>query len=82
MNKAIEPFLQTGGSLDKRNDMLNRSQRDLASQQQALDFRIESLTTSLTKKYIAMDVAVGKLKSQADSITSLFSAMEAQKKNS
>ncbi|MGH8380243.1 flagellar filament capping protein FliD [Pseudomonas sp.] len=82
MNKATEPFLQIGGALDKRNDALNRSQRQLASQQQALDFRIESLTTSLTKKYIAMDVAVGKLKAQAANISSLFSALEAQKKNS
>ncbi|HWD31084.1 flagellar filament capping protein FliD [Pseudomonas caricapapayae] len=80
MNKAIEPFLQSGGSLDKRNDALNRSQRYLASQQEALDFRIESLTNSLTKKYIAMDVAVGKLKSQAAGITSLFEAMNAQAK--
>lgn len=80
MNKAIDPFLQSGGSLDKRNDALNRSQRYLASQQEALDFRIESLTTSLTKKYIAMDVAVGKLKSQAAGITSLFEAMNAQAK--
>lgn len=81
MNKAIDPFLQTGGSLDKRSDTLNRSQRDLASQQEALDFRIDSLTTSLTKKYIAMDVAVGKLKAQASSITSLFEALNAQKKS-
>ncbi|MNC39153.1 Flagellar hook-associated protein 2 [compost metagenome] len=80
MNKAIDPFLQSGGSLDKRNDALNRSQRYLESQQQALNFRIDSLTTSLTKKYIAMDVAVGKLKSQAAGITSLFDAMNAQAK--
>ncbi|MBM3109054.1 flagellar hook protein FliD [Pseudomonas sp. FFUP_PS_473] len=82
MNKAMEPFLKSGGSLDSRNDALNRSQRQLASQQEALDYRIESLTTSLTKKYIAMDIAVGKLKSQADGITSMFDAMNAQAKNS
>ncbi len=80
MTKAIDPFLQSGGSLDKRNDALNRSQRYLESQQEALNFRIDSLTTSLTKKYIAMDVAVGKLKSQAAGITSLFEAMNAQAK--
>ncbi|MEG1625785.1 flagellar filament capping protein FliD [Pseudomonas sp.] len=80
MNKAIDPFLQSGGSLDKRNDALNRSQRYLASQQESLDYRIESLTNSMTKKYIAMDIAVGKLKSQADGITSLFEAMNAQAK--
>ncbi|WP_342622875.1 flagellar filament capping protein FliD [Pseudomonas alkylphenolica] len=82
MNKAIEPYLQSGGVLDKRNDTLNRAQRNLASQQEALDFRIESLTASLTKKYIAMDVTVGKLKAQADGITSMFDAMNAQAKNS
>ncbi|MDD1974992.1 flagellar filament capping protein FliD [Pseudomonas tussilaginis] len=82
MNKVMEPFLQSGGTLDKRNDALNRSQRYLASQQEALDFRIESLTNSLTKKYIAMDVAVGKLKAQGDSITSLFDALNAQAKKS
>lgn len=82
MNKAIEPYLQSGGVLDKRNETLSRAQRDLAAQQQALDFRIESLTASLTKKYIAMDVTVGKLKAQADGITSMFDAMNAQAKNS
>lgn len=82
MNKAIEPFLQSGGTLDKRSDALNRSQRQLESQQEALDYRIESLTASLTKKYIAMDVAVGKLKAQGDSIASLFDALNAQAKKS
>jgi flagellar hook-associated protein 2 len=82
MGKAIEPYTQTGGILDQRTATLNRTQTRLASDQEALDRRVETLTAVLTKKYNKMDELVGKLKATANNITSMFEAISAQQKNS
>ena len=82
MNKAIEPYLQTGGILDSRKNGLDKLQTDLENQKAALDRRITSLTESLTKRYVAMDTLVGKLEAQRKNIASMFASIEAQQKNS
>lgn len=82
MNKAIDPYIKTGGILATRTNNLNEVQKRLDQQQEDLDRRVELMTASLTKKYIAMDTVVGKLKAQANSITSIFDAITAQQKNS
>lgn len=82
MNKAIEPYIKSDGILTSRTNNLNTLQKRLDQQQEDLDRRVELLTASLTKKYIAMDTVVGKLKAQANSITSIFDAITAQQKNS
>lgn len=80
MTKAITPYTKTGGILTTRSDDLNKAKTKLANDQLALDRRIESLTAMLTKKYNDMDTLVGKLKATASNITSMFDAMNAQKK--
>ncbi|WP_198919922.1 flagellar filament capping protein FliD [Pseudomonas chlororaphis] len=80
MDKAIAPFAQTGGVLDQRTTALNKTKTKLASDQAALDRRIETLTAVLTKKYNDMDTLVGKLKATASNITSMFEALTAQQK--
>jgi flagellar hook-associated protein 2 len=80
MDKAIAPFAQTGGVLDQRTTQLNKTKTKLASDQAALDRRIETLTAVLTKKYNDMDTLVGKLKATASNITSMFEALTAQQK--
>ncbi|SPO67826.1 flagellar filament capping protein FliD [Pseudomonas sp. JV241A] len=82
MNKAIDPYLVTGGILDSRKQGLDKLQSDLGNQQLALDRRIKSLTESLTKRYVAMDTLVGKLEAQRKNIASMFASIEAQQKNS
>lgn len=82
MNKAIDPYIKTDGILTSRANNLDTLQKRLDQQQEDLDRRVELLTASLTKKYIAMDTVVGKLKAQANSITSIFDAITAQQKNS
>ena len=82
MNAAINPYLETGGILDTRNANLSKTQKGLGDQQLAIDQRIESLTASLTKRYVAMDTLVGKLEAQRKNIISMFDAIEAQQKNS
>ncbi|MCE0460308.1 MULTISPECIES: flagellar filament capping protein FliD [Pseudomonas] len=81
MNDAITPYTLTGnnGILDARSTSLAKIKTNLASQQEALDRRIETLTATLTKKYNDMDKLVGQLKATASNITSMFEAINAQK---
>ena len=82
MNKAIDPYNKSDGSLATRKSNLDKAATQLAAQQLALDRRTESLTESLTKQYVALDTALGKMKAQADQITSIFEAINAQAKKS
>ncbi|ARA80447.1 flagellar filament capping protein FliD [Pseudomonas ficuserectae] len=79
MTKALLPYTKSDGVLASKTSSLNKIQTRIASDQDALDRRITSLTASLTKKYNAMDLVVGQLKATATSITSIFEAMNAQK---
>jgi len=81
MNDSITPYTVTGnnGILDARSASLAKIKTNLASQQEALDRRIETLTATLTKKYNDMDKLVGQLKATASNITSMFEAINAQK---
>ncbi|MBA1230781.1 flagellar filament capping protein FliD [Pseudomonas viridiflava] len=79
ISKAVLPYSEAKGVLASKTTSLSAIQKRLASDQDALDRRIETLTATLTKKYNAMDLAVGKLKATASSITSIFEAMNAQK---
>ncbi|AZC17077.1 MULTISPECIES: flagellar filament capping protein FliD [Pseudomonas] len=85
MTSAIKPFTQGVGTMSEgilttRSKTLDLTKKKLADQQAALDRRIETLTAVLTKKYNDMDTLVGKLKATASNITSMFEAMNAQKK--
>lgn len=82
MNRAIDPYNATDGSLAARKTSLDKTAKSLTDQQAALDRRTESLTEALTKKYVALDTALGKMKAQADQITSIFDAINAQAKKS
>ncbi|MGE8144768.1 flagellar filament capping protein FliD [Pseudomonas frederiksbergensis] len=78
MSAAITPYSQTGGILDQRNTSLSKVQKDLSSQQTALDLRVTNLTASLTAKYNAMDLLVGQMKATASNITGFFASLNAQ----
>jgi len=79
LNKAVEPYSKADGVLASKKNSLTTVQKRLATDQEALDRRIETLTDTLTKKYNAMDLIVGKLKATGNNITSIFEAMNAQK---
>lgn len=82
MNKVIEPYNATDGTLATRKTGLDKIAKNLADQKLALDRRIESLTTALTKQYATLDANLGKMKAQANQITSIFEAINAQAKKS
>ena len=80
MSAAISPYSQTGGILDQRSASLSKQKNDLSTQQMALDLRVTTLTATLTAKYNAMDLLVGKMKATATNITSFFNSLDAQKR--
>ncbi|CAG8867927.1 B-type flagellar hook-associated protein 2 [Pseudomonas fluorescens] len=79
LTAAIDPYNSTDGSLATRKSSLDKVAKNLSDQQAALERRTDSLTEALTKKYVALDTALGKMKAQADQITSFFEAINAQK---
>lgn len=81
MNKAIDPYNATDGTLVTRKNNLDVVAKRLSDQQEALDRRTDSLTEALTKRYVALDTALGKMTAQASQITSFFEAINAQSKS-
>lgn len=82
MKKVIDPYNATDGSLATRKTGLDKIAKNLSDQKLALDRRVESLTASLTKQYATLDANLGKMKAQAEQITSIFEALNAQARKS
>ena len=80
MNAALDPYARTDGALATRKSNLDKVTKNLTDQQAALDRRTASLTEALTRRYVALDTALGKMKAQATQINSIFAALEAQQK--
>uniref|UniRef100_UPI0013DF4A0D flagellar filament capping protein FliD n=1 Tax=Pseudomonas viridiflava TaxID=33069 RepID=UPI0013DF4A0D len=73
------PYTDANDILSSKTTSLTKVQTRLASDQQALDPRIASLTEVLKAKYNKMDLLVGQLRQSSSNITSIFEAMNAQK---
>ncbi|MDN7139145.1 flagellar filament capping protein FliD [Pseudomonas sp. JQ170] len=75
MTNATEDYVKSGGILASRQSALSTQLKNLEEEQENLDRRIETLTTTLTKKYNAMDSLVAQLKSSSDSVMSTLNAL-------
>ncbi len=75
MTTATEPFAGTSGILTSRVNNLNTKLSDLDTQQEALDRREATLTSTLTAKYTAMDTLVAQLNATSDSIMTTLNAL-------
>lgn len=65
----------SGGLLASREKSLNDAKESLAADQIKLDLRIESLTTSLFKKFNAMDTLVARLNATSQSVLATLNAL-------
>lgn len=75
MNKATEPYVGTTGLLASRVTDLNTKLTDLTTQQKDLDRRIDSMQTSLTAKYTAMDTLIAKINASSSSIMTTLNSL-------
>lgn len=81
MTKATDAYVGTTGILAARTTNLNNNLTDLTKQQDTLDRRIDSLTTTLSAKYNAMDTLVAQLNATSSSVMTTLNAMNNAKNN-
>lgn len=75
LKSVTEPYTAPGGLLAGRTESLQKTRTQLSEQQQALDRRIDSLTTSLYTKYNNMDILVAQLQATSESILATLNAL-------
>jgi flagellar hook-associated protein 2 len=75
MTKTTDSYVGTTGSLASRVTDLNNKLTDLTTQQADLDRRMESLQTSLTAKYTAMDTLIAQLNASSSSIMTTLNSL-------
>lgn len=61
LNARLEPYTQTGGTLQQRIDGLQGTIKSVDKQREALDLRMEQMQTRLLQQFNAMDSLVGQL---------------------
>lgn len=72
LDSKLTGFLQSGGSLDTQQTSLGKTLRSLGTRRTAVQMRLDNLQKSMQKQFIAMDLAVGQLKSTASFLTQRF----------
>ena len=75
MNKATESYVGSSGLLATRATDLNTKLTDLTTQQADLDRRMESMKTTLTAKYTAMDGLIAKINASSSSIMTTLNSL-------
>ncbi len=75
LKSVTEPYTAPGGLLAGRTESMQKTMTQLSEQQQALDRRIDSLTTSLYTKYNNMDILVAQLQATSESILATLNAL-------
>jgi flagellar hook-associated protein 2 len=75
MTKATASYVGTTGSLASRVTDLNTKLTDLTTQQADLDRRMESLQSTLTAKYTAMDTLIAQLNASSSSIMTTLNSL-------
>ncbi|CAM5278457.1 flagellar filament capping protein FliD [Pseudomonas fragi] len=75
MTKATDSYVGTTGLLASRVTDLNTKLTDLTTQQADLDRRMDSLKTSLTSKYTAMDTLIAKINASSSSIMTTLNSL-------
>jgi flagellar hook-associated protein 2 len=81
MTKTTASYVGTTGSLASRVTDLNTKLTDLTTQQADLDRRMESLQTTLTAKYTAMDTLIAQLNASSSSIMTTLNSLNNPKSN-
>ena len=75
MTKATESYVGSAGLLATRATDLNTKLTDLTTQQADLDRRMESMKTTLTAKYTAMDGLIAKINASSSSIMTTLNSL-------
>jgi flagellar hook-associated protein 2 len=69
LDKLLEPYLQSGGVLDSRNDSLKSSIDDISDQREALQTRLTALQERYTRQFNALDGLLSQLQNTSSFLT-------------
>lgn len=72
LDAKLSEFLQSGGSIDTQQTSLGKQLKTLSTKRDAVQLRLDSLQKALQKQFIAMDTAVGLMKSTSSFLTQKF----------
>lgn len=75
LTSVITPYTQTGGILETRIKAYAATTTDLNNQQDDLNTRMDTLTTTLTAKYTQMDTLVAQLNATSTSVMTTLNAL-------
>jgi flagellar hook-associated protein 2 len=75
LDKALEPYLQTGGVFDNRNASLKSSIDDIDEQREALGKRLESLQARYLRQFNALDGLLAQLNQTSGFLTQQLSRL-------
>ena len=75
MTKATDAYVGTTGLLASRASDLNTKLTDLTTQQADLDRRMDSLKSTLSAKYTAMDTLIAQMNASSSSIMTTLNAL-------
>ena len=75
MTKATESYVGSSGLLAARATDLNTKLTTLTTQQADLDRRMESMKSTLTAKYTAMDGLIAKINASSSSIMTTLNSL-------
>ena len=77
LDDAIQPFVQTNGTIDSRTDSLDARIDRIASQREALDRRLASVEARYLAQFIAMDALVAQLQTTSSFLDQQLTALNA-----
>ncbi len=72
LDTKLTQFLQSGGPLDTQQTSLGKRLSSLSAKKDTVQLRLDNLQKALQKQFIAMDTAVGLMKSTASFLTQKF----------
>ena len=79
LDRLLEGYVRSGGSLDARTQGLRKSITDLGRQREALNARLEALETRLRSQFTAMDTMVAQLRQTGQNLTASLGQLQSSR---
>jgi flagellar hook-associated protein 2 len=76
LESAVEPYVQSNGTIDSRTEGLTSRVARIDEQREALDRRLTSMQSRLLAQFTAMDLLVGRLNSTGDFLSQQLDAIQ------
>jgi flagellar hook-associated protein 2 len=75
LNKLLNNFLNTAGSIASRTDGINKSISDINHQRETINRRLTTTEALYRKQFTALDTLTSQMKTTSDSLTSMLNGL-------